>query len=58
VKLRFLDRTIDLPAGTTGAAELIARGDAFTPSELPGLDPQDQLTLTRRLLREGVIVPA
>jgi hypothetical protein len=30
----------------------------FTPAELPGLEPEEQLTLTRRLLREGVLVPA
>jgi ribosomal protein L16 Arg81 hydroxylase len=58
VKLVFLDRTIDLPASTAAAVALIAEQDAFTPGDLPGLDPQDQLTLTRRLLREGVVVPA
>ena len=58
VKLQLLDRTIDLPADTSDAVELIVGGSAFTPAELPGLEPEEQLTLTRRLLREGVLVPA
>jgi hypothetical protein len=33
-------------------------GVAFTPAELPDLDAGDQLTVTRRLLREGILVPA
>ena len=58
VRLEFLDRTIDLPAGTADAASLIVDRDVFSPADLPGLDAADQLTLTRRLLREGILVPA
>jgi bifunctional lysine-specific demethylase and histidyl-hydroxylase NO66 len=58
VRLEFLDRTIDLPAGTAGAARLIVDRDVFCPADLPELDADDQLTLTRRLLREGVVVAA
>jgi len=58
LKLVLLDRTIELPAGTSDAVKLIVDGRAFTPAELPGLEPEEQLTLTRRLLREGVLVPA
>ena len=58
LKLVLLDRTIDLPAGTAEAVAIVAGGRAFTPAELPGLDPEEQLTLTRRLLREGVLVAA
>jgi hypothetical protein len=58
VKLQLLDRTIDLPADTSDAVDLVVGGSAFTPAELPGLEPEEQLTLTRRLLREGVLVPA
>jgi hypothetical protein len=54
----LLDRTIDLPADTSGAVERMADGRTFTPADLPGLEPEDQLKLTRRLLREGVLVPA
>lgn len=58
MRLAFLDRTIDLPASTADAVGLIIAGDTFTPGGLPGLDAHDQLTLTRRLLREGIVVPA
>jgi ribosomal protein L16 Arg81 hydroxylase len=58
VKLVLLDRTIELPASTADAVELVVAGSAFTPAELPGLEPEEQLTLTRRLVREGVLVPA
>ncbi len=58
VRLAWLDRTLDLPAGTSDALALIVADDLFTPGDLPGLDPQDQLTLARRLLREGLVVPA
>jgi hypothetical protein len=58
LRLVLLDRTIDLPAGTSDAVAVVVDGRAFTPAELPGLDPEEQLTLTRRLLREGVVVAA
>jgi bifunctional lysine-specific demethylase and histidyl-hydroxylase NO66 len=58
VRLEFLDRAIDLPVGTVDAAGVIAEQNDFSPAELPGLDANDQLTLTRRLLREGIVVPA
>jgi hypothetical protein len=58
VLLSTLDRTLTLPADTTAAVEMALAGAAFTPAELGGLDDADQLTLARRLLREGVVVPA
>jgi len=58
LKIVLLDQTIDLPASTYDAVRLVVGGNVFTPAQLPGLDPEDQLTLTRRLLREGVVVPA
>ena len=58
LKIVLLDRTIDLPASTFDAVKRLVDGRAFTPAELPGLAPEDQLRLTRRLLREGVLVPA
>jgi lysine-specific demethylase/histidyl-hydroxylase NO66 len=58
MKIVLLDRTIELPASTSAALELIADGRVFTPAELPGLEPEEQLTLARRLLREGILVPA
>jgi hypothetical protein len=58
LKMVLLDRTIDLPAGASDAVDVLVGGCAFTPAELPGLEPEEQLALTRRLLREGVLVPA
>ena len=58
VRIVLLDRTIALPASTAEAVRAAVDGSVFTPADLPGLEPGDQLTLTRRLLREGVVVPA
>ena len=58
VRIVLLDRTIALPASTADAVRAAVDGSVFTPGDLPGLEPGDQLTLTRRLLREGVVVPA
>jgi hypothetical protein len=58
IRLVLLDRTITLPAMTGDAVKVVLSGAAFTSAALPGLDPDEQLTLTRRLLREGVIVAA
>jgi lysine-specific demethylase/histidyl-hydroxylase NO66 len=58
VRIELLDRTIELPAGAADAVQVVVAGGAFTPSELPGLEPEEQLALARRLLREGVLVPA
>jgi hypothetical protein len=58
VRLEFLDRSISLPAGTADAVGLIADGGAFSPADLPGLDATEQLSVSRRLLREGIVVPA
>jgi ribosomal protein L16 Arg81 hydroxylase len=58
LKLVLLDRTIDLPAATADAVEVVVSDRVFTPADLPGLDPEEQITLSRRLLREGVLVVA
>ena len=56
--LVLLDRTIELPAGTSDALEVALGDDVFTPADMPGLEPDEQITLARRLLREGVLVVA
>ena len=33
-------------------------GATFRPSDLEDLDPDEQLVVARRLLREGIVVPA
>ena len=58
VRLEFLDRSIDLPASTADAVGVIVDRGVFSPAELPGIDATDQLTVSRRLLREGIVVPA
>jgi bifunctional lysine-specific demethylase and histidyl-hydroxylase NO66 len=58
VSLVLLDRTITVPAEAADAVKAITAGDPVRPADLAGLDPDAQLTLTRRLLREGVVVLA
>jgi hypothetical protein len=58
LKIMLLDRTIQLPASTRDAVVSALDGQVFTAALLPGLEPEEQLTLARRLLREGVLVPA
>jgi bifunctional lysine-specific demethylase and histidyl-hydroxylase NO66 len=49
---------VALPALTVVALKTVLSGEPFRARELPGLDAEEQLTLARRLLREGVIVGA
>ncbi|MCU1665809.1 MAG: bifunctional lysine-specific demethylase and histidyl-hydroxylase [Pseudonocardiales bacterium] len=58
VVLDLPDRQITLPAATEGAVRALASGDTHAVGSLPGMDEADQLVLVRRLLREGVLVPA
>jgi lysine-specific demethylase/histidyl-hydroxylase NO66 len=58
VRLVLLDKTIKLPANAADAVEKALSGKVFASEDLPGLESEEQLTLTRRLLREGVLVPA
>ncbi|SHH20881.1 Cupin superfamily protein [Jatrophihabitans endophyticus] len=56
--LVLLDRTVTVPAAAADAVKTVLTGAAFTPAELPGLDDDGRLALVRRLLRDGVLVPA
>ncbi len=58
IRLVSLGQTVDLPAAAGAAVKTIVTGVPFTPDELPDLDAGEQLTLARRLLREGIVVPA
>ena len=60
VRLEFLDRRLELPVATTEAVAYVVgrNGDTFAPADLPGLEETEQLTLARRLMREGVVVSA
>ncbi|GAA3357495.1 cupin domain-containing protein [Saccharopolyspora gregorii] len=58
VVLELPDRRLALPADTADAVRELLTGGTFRVGELPGLDEADQVVLVRRLLREGVLVPA
>ncbi|MGI8677427.1 MAG: cupin domain-containing protein [Jatrophihabitans sp.] len=57
VRLVLLDRTITLPVVTADAMKVVLSGDVFTPDALPGLETNDEVTVCRRLMREGILVP-
>ncbi|MGN6088960.1 MAG: cupin domain-containing protein [Actinomycetales bacterium] len=58
VRLELPGRTMHLPAVTAAALRDLVPGDPRTVGELPGLDADDAVTLVRRLLTEGVLLPA
>jgi hypothetical protein len=58
VRLRLLDRDVTLPSQASEAVKTVVSGITFTPADLAGLDGEAQLDLCRRLLRDGVLVPA
>jgi hypothetical protein len=58
ITITLFDRTVALPLAALDAVKLIVSGVAFAVRELPGLDHDEQLTVARRLLHEGVLVPA
>jgi bifunctional lysine-specific demethylase and histidyl-hydroxylase NO66 len=57
VKLLVFDKTVTLPVETYEALDALLSGAPVAAGSLPALDEADSLTLTRRLLREGVVVP-
>lgn len=56
--LDLIDSTVTWPDQTHAALLVVLSGKAFAPEMLPNLDPDEQLVVARRLLREGVVVPA
>lgn len=56
--LVLVDRTVSVPAQAAAALKTVLAGEPFTLEQLPGLDAEGRIVLARRLLREGVIVPA
>ncbi|GLY24392.1 cupin domain-containing protein [Micromonospora sp. NBRC 101691] len=58
IALRVFDRTVGLPAQCAEAVRALLTGAVRRVGDLPGLDDDaDRLVLTRRLLREAVLVP-
>ena len=58
VVLELPDRTVRLPAETADAVRAVLSPGPSVLGSLPGLDDADQVVVVRRLLREGVLVPA
>lgn len=58
IALQTLDKTITMPGAVDAALKSALSGSVFTPAELPGLEADEQITVSRRLLREGIVVPA
>ncbi|WP_433164275.1 cupin domain-containing protein [Kribbella sp. CA-247076] len=56
VVLHLPDRKITFPATTADAVTALCSGTDHKVGDLPGLDPDDQLVLVRRLLTEAVLV--
>jgi len=56
--LDLIDSTVTWPDQTHAALLVALSGKAFAPDGLPNLDPDEQLVIARRLLREGIVVPA
>ena len=56
VSVALPGRRIDLEAPSAKAVRALLDGAQLRVEELPGLEPEDALTLARRLVREGVVV--
>ena len=56
VRIAVDGKTITLPIEAAEAVRALALGDEFTAGALPGLDTDSSVVVTRRLLREGVLV--
>jgi hypothetical protein len=58
VELELPDREVTFPAFTETALRTLLGGEAVAVGSLAGMEEDDQVVLVRRLLREGVLVPA
>lgn len=56
--LSLIDSTVSWPEQVHAALLIVLSGKAFTADELPNLDDAEQLVVARRLLREGIVIPA
>jgi len=56
VAIVLADRTLRLPPQTAEALAALAQGVPATAGALAGLDEHDSLVVTRRLVREGILV--
>jgi hypothetical protein len=58
VTVKLIDTSVRFPIAADAALKVVLDGREFTPAQLPGLDPDEQLVVARRLLREGIVVSA
>jgi ribosomal protein L16 Arg81 hydroxylase len=58
VTIRYPDRWLRFPVAAEPALRALLAGDVSRVGDLPGLDPDEQLVVARRLLREALVVPA
>jgi hypothetical protein len=56
--VEVLDITVSWPVEVAPALREALSGRVFRPEELPGLEPDEQLVVARRLIREGLVVAA
>jgi hypothetical protein len=56
--LDLIDSTVSWPEQVHAALLIVLSGKAFAPEVLPNLDGEEQLVVARRLLREGIVIPA
>jgi uncharacterized RmlC-like cupin family protein len=56
VRLATSDRLLTLPLAAEPALELLLSGSPVAVGELPGIDPESQLVLVRRLVTEGLLI--
>ncbi|HEU4425205.1 MAG TPA: cupin domain-containing protein [Pilimelia sp.] len=57
VALHTFDRTVSFPGWCALPVRVLLDGGVERVGDLPGMDPDDQLVLARRLLREAIVVP-
>lgn len=58
VRIRTATKTVALPAEAEAAVRRLHEGGELALAELPGLDAASAVVVARRLLREGILVPA
>lgn len=58
VAIRLPQKTVTLPAEASAAVRRLLSGEPVSAQDLPGLDAGSALVVVRRLLREGIVVPA
>lgn len=57
VAVELADRRLTLPGAARAALARLADGSPVLVRDLPGLEPDEQVVLARRLLREALVVP-